>query len=621
MANNWQYFFRVNNDIVECTHAEYLKNEALRERVRNPDWIHFYCGRTVLTFDPDWLKDRPKVQLQLRQLEQEQRDNPLRFYAPNSQEQLDFINDEEGTVCAIVDPNRCGKTTAGWVKMLIGRQPMIRANRGWECFKDHGLKFHEYQKPQSVGVASYNTAKLEDPIWKEMIKKWTPDNELGKYRRYGKKRGYRFAPNWGHDRHIQLVESLSQIGFYTYEMDQGNYEGGALKKWLWDEQGRQAMWNGADRGTRTTNGFHIFCLTPHQIEGRPDTGAGGWLHPFLTGKQSHGHTVKVFTGTSIFDVPDWIYPEEQKLIEFEKWEGEPLRIQEEQGISQRKILSEGRARLYGEWHMTSDIVLDEWQPEYSWIDPLWTRPPKDLTLYRAIDHGINAPTVCLYFAVDKNQNIFLYRSYYNKGCTIAENVKAIIEGCGNERRKLGQYQDHRSGLIFEQYEENMKSEHFAATVMDSRSFTMPDKMCGKPHGWIYKQSGLKSIKKAAGKFSSHWIPMFQEMLAVDPERMHPATGKMGAPRFYVFNVPENTPFKYEIEHYFWKKHKEGEERPKDQPAKNNDHGINAAAYGLMIPMRCRGNFGDPVPVEGERWYDQQEHKRVVATAEAYRRME
>jgi hypothetical protein len=619
MANNFPYFFRFNNESWEMPHADYLQNEELCKIVRNPEFIHFFCGRTILSFDPRWLSDQPKVQAQLRALEQEQRSNPLRFYAPNSREQLDFLNDTDGTSCALVDLNRSGKTTAAWIKMLVGQHPMIKADPSWEIFADHGVKYHEFRGAISVGVATYNTAKLMDPMWTEQIKKWTPDAELGKYRRFNKKRGHRYAPNWGHDKSIQLAESKTMLGFYTYEMDQGNYEGGALKKWLWDEQGRQAMWNGADRGTRTTDGVHYFSLTPHKVEGRPDTGGAGWMYPFLTGKKTYGHNVKAFSGTQIWDIPDWIYPDKQKRMEVEKWEGEPQRIQTETGVSQRKILAEGRARLYGEWHTTSDVVLDEWQPEHSWIDPLWEKPPKDLTLYRAMDHGINNPTVCLWFAVDRDANIFLYRAYYNTGVTIGENVQRIIEASGNERVPLGVYRDGKSGMSFDQYEERYVGEHYASTVMDSRSFALPDKMCGKPHGWIYKQAGLTGIKKAAGKFSSHWIPLFQEMLYVDPKRVHPVTGKMGSPRLFVFNVPENTKFKYEIEHYFWKPHKEGEENPKSEPHKKNDHGINAAAYGLMTPMTYRGYHGEPEDHYSEGHRDQMDFV-TQETDDEYRSM-
>lgn len=618
MSNPFRYFFRYNNDTVECTHAEYLANEGLCEAVRDADKVRLFAGRSVFVFDMAFLKDKPKLVGQLELLEKELRVNPLRFYAPNSQEQLDFINDDEATVCALVDLNRSGKTTAAWIKMMVGPNPMIKADPSWECFTDHGLKYHDFIQPISCGVATYNTAKLEDPIWKEMIKKWTPDDELGRFRRFDRKRNSRYSPNWGHDKHIQFDKSQSQIGFYTYESDQGNFEGGALKKWLWDEQGKKAMWNGADRGTRTTNGVHYFSLTPHAVDGRPDTGASGWLYPFLTGQEKMGHTVNVYHGTDITDIPDWIYPEKQKQIEIEKWEREPLRIQETTGVSQRKVLAEGRARLYGEWHMTTDTVLDEWQPEYSWIDPLWDVPPKDVTLYRGIDHGINAPTVCLWFAVDREQNIYLYRSYYNKGLTIGENVRKIIELSGNERAPLGQFKDHKSGIIFERFQEVYRREFITKQVMDGRSFSLPDKMCGKPHGWIYKQAGLRSIQQASGKFSAHWIPMFQELLHVDETRMHPVTKKMGAPRLYVFNKPENTPFKYEIEHYFWKRSKEGE-APKDTPEKKNDHGINAAAYAIQIPLVYMGSPGGKERIEGEEWYDQQE-VAPVETEEDYRRI-
>ena len=137
------------------THGDYLQNAELCKIVRNPEFIHFFCGRTILSFDPRWLADQPKVQAQLRALEQEQRSNPLRFYAPNSQEQLDFLNDTDGTSCALVDLNRSGKTTAAWIKMLVGQHPMIKADPTWEIFADHGVDYHEFRGAISVGVATY----------------------------------------------------------------------------------------------------------------------------------------------------------------------------------------------------------------------------------------------------------------------------------------------------------------------------------------------------------------------------------------------------------------------------------------------------------------------------------
>ncbi len=613
--NKFLYTFVVNNEVFRLTHEDFLKDENLVEAVRDPELLHYYCGLTVLSYEREWLASNPKALRLVQTLEDEMVANPLRFFAPNSQEQLDFINDGESTVCAIVEPNRVGKSTCAYIKMLVGPDPMIKADPGWEIFTQHGVKYHEFRRPISCGVATYNTAKLEDPIWKELVKKWTPDCELGKYARK-KVRNGRYGPSFGHDRHIQFDSSGSQLGFYTYEMDQGNYEGGALKKWMWDEQGRKAMWDGADRGTRTTNGVHYFSLTPHSVQGRPDTGAQGWLYPFLSGRQRYGHVVKTHTGTRIMDAPDWVYPERQKAMEVEKWETEPLKIQAEQGISQRKVLAEGRARLYGEWHVTSDVVLDEWQPEYSWIDPLWEDPPGDLTLYRAIDHGINNPTAVLWFAVDRDHNIFLYRSMYQKGQTIGETVRRVIELSGNERRKIGEWRD--GGIIVEQYEEIYRKEFYAKQVMDSRSFSLPDKMCGKPHGWLYQQSGMRSIKKAAGKFSNHWIPLFQELLHVDPERVHPVTGELGSPRFFVFNKPCNQPFRHEMENFFWKRHKEDEEKPKDQPEKKNDHGINAAAYGIMIPMRYLGNPYKPDDVYTEGHSQQVDLIAAMSEEEGYR---
>lgn len=49
------------------------------------------------------------------------------------------------------------------------------------------------------------------------------------------------------------------------------------------------------------------------------------------------------------------------------------------------------------------------------------------TLHRALDHGDSAPTCCLWFAVDREGNIFVYREYYRPGELISYHRERISE--------------------------------------------------------------------------------------------------------------------------------------------------------------------------------------------------
>ena len=226
--NNFLYTFITDEGPIRLHHREFLEKPKLVETVRNRDNLRLLMGLTVISLPPEFLAQNPAMVEMYKAMAEDQAENPLKYYAPNSQEQLDFINDDDHTITAMVDSNRVGKTSAAWIKTSVSDPPLFPGDPDWPIFKDHGVRFRKWRGPISVGVASYNTAKLEDPIWKEMVKKWTPNWELGDYAR-----GKKDSPSWGHDKHLRL-DCNSTVGWYTYEMDQGNYEGGALHKWLWD---------------------------------------------------------------------------------------------------------------------------------------------------------------------------------------------------------------------------------------------------------------------------------------------------------------------------------------------------------------------------------------------------
>jgi|GEM_PF-1879209 len=583
MMIDFTYTFTVDGITRIVTYDEYLRDDALRRAVNDPRMNSLILGRSLYFYSDEYLRKNSDVMQLFVQTEKMQKECAIQFYAPTNSEQLAFINDQEHDVIAMTDSNRCGKTTCALIKWILGPPPAFRTDPQWPIFRDHGVKWHPYNGPVNLAIASYKENNLRHTIWPLMVRRWMPDEELAQHGKLWKGPGKKSAPSWGHDPHLPL-KSGSRVDFYTYEQDQDNYEGGVYKRWLWDEQGKEHLFDAADERTRTVKGMHIFSLTPHRVKGRPDTGWGSWIHKMLNGTRRKGHFVKVYGPCGIKCVPDWIYPESEKKKEIAKWETEPALAKD------HKALAEGRARLYGEWHKTSGLVLDEWNAEYSWIDPLWKYPPQmGYTLYRAIDHGLNSPTVCLWLAVDRDGNIFVYRAYYARGRTIGDNAMKIIEASGNARDAVSEYSDPSTGSIMPIYEERYLREQFHKQVMDSRSFALPDASSGKPHGWIYRAMGLM-VSPASGKFSAHWVPMVQELLHVDPERVHPVTKEKGAPRLFVFCLPECVPLKNELESYAWEVSKGDPDVDTDKPEKKNDHGPNALGYAVQIPLRYQGDI-------------------------------
>lgn len=586
ICKDFVYRFLYDGGFCRLTYGEYMKSAVLRKWINDEGRNRLCLGRTIYTFSSAFLAGHPQVAETLELLDRQNRENPLQFFAPTTPEMLAFLNDDDADVQAVIDANRAGKTTAATVKWLVSDPPAFVCDPTWPVFSEHGVRWREYRGPVALAAASYKEKNLKLTIWPVMVQHWVPDEFLGVYGKTWKGRGAKPSPAWGHDPSARLTNGTT-IDFYTYQQDQDNFEGGVYKRWLWDEQGKEHLFDGADERTRTVKGRHIFSLTPHRVDGRPDTGAGSWIEEMLSGRKPKGHRVRVYGQTGIMVVPDWIYPESEKSKAIDKWERQPA------AMGDVKTLAEGRARLYGEWHRASGLVLDEWNPEVHWIDPLWKRPPVDHSVYRGIDHGQRNPTACLSFSVDKAGNIFVYREYYERGRTIFQDAKAIVEAAGNEWALVGK--EDAMGVVFRRYEERYREEWVLKQVMDSRSFSLPDGGgSGKTIGWLYRCAGLR-VNKASGRFSDHWVPMVQALLHIDPTRKHVVTGAMGAPRLYVFNCCVN--FKREIEHYVWEEQRAGDGKdPTEKPRKKDDHLISALQYAAQIPLRYVGNPLRPASV-------------------------
>lgn len=601
----FQFTFVTDCGTEKMTYAGYLARPDLRKKVNDQDMARLFLGRTIILFSKDFLAGSDPHLEMFSDLEEMWKTNPIQFFAPSSFEAQDAINDWEHDVVVRIGPNRTAKTTDAMIKLLIGAIPM---NKDWPIFTEHGIQYRPFREPVDLAVASYKEKNLRDTIWPRMIRFWTPDEQLGIYGKKYKGSGAKAAPPWGHDTKITL-KCETNIAQYTYEQDQDVFESGVFHRWLWDEQGRENLFGGADERCRTVKGIHLFSLTPHKVEGRGDTGAGSFIHRMLKGEQRMGHNPKSYI-TGIREMPDWIYPESEKEKAFEKWEHEPKRS------NNQRMLREGRARLYGEWHSTAGLVITTWQPEYSWIDPLWEHPPAGWTLYRGVDHGKVNPTAILSLAINKDLDIVLYREIYTKGDSPFQNVKRAVELSGNSLRRLPDMRNDNVGVIIERYEEVYESEHFAKQVLDSRSFAGIDDGTSKPVGWLYKCAGM-NVTKASGLPCSEWVPLLEEYLTVDPNRKHLVTGKMGAPRMYVFNTCVN--WRREVESWHMKETPEGKNES-ESPADKDNHAMTATGYAIQIPLRFLGDVFQPkrksVPTE---WWQEKQQKQIKRET-TYRRV-
>jgi len=562
----------------KMTYAEYLQREDLMARVRDPqNVLRIFAGQSVYLYRVDFLRGLrerdPKTFEAVMTLAGAARRNPIKFFSPHGRQAEEFLNDYTTDIRIIRAPNRVGKTTLAIVDMILDAVP---CEQKWPIFSEHGVAFREWNGPIKIGVGTYKWSMHKTVIWPE-LKKWIPDEQLGAYSDKTEQRKPVKDIAWDRNPHIRL-KCGSWIFFYVYEQDQDVFESQALHRWLWDEQPPETRFDGADERLRTLGGRHVFSLTPHAVEGRPDTGAKSFINDLDSGRKTKGHTVKTYTW-GVPDVVDWVYPVEEQEKARIKWAVEPFET------GDVKAQREGRARYFGFWHETSGLVIDEWDRKLHVIDDF--EIPKDCTRYRGLDHGTNNPTACLCAAVDKDMNVFFYQEYYNRGRTIAENAPAIIEMCGNRRKKLDIFHDPATGIDYPRYEEDFVEQEFLKTVLDSRSFSQ--KEMGRQIGWLYNACGLH-VQQASGAKTELSVPALKELFRIDPTRRHFATGEMGAPRIYVFASLKN--FISEIEGWVWDTYasKADNFNLKETPKKKNDHLMSCALYLAQIPMRYFGNL-------------------------------
>lgn len=605
--NPFRYTFHIDDKTYEkVTYDGYLGQKDLMAKVTDPRRRRLFLGLTIHSYDHDWLKAHPERLELFKFLYEDWRLNKIKYFAPNSKEQLDFINDwDKHDVIGLIAPNRVGKTTCGVIKALLSG--IIPLDPEWPIFKEHGIVWRRFQgedQQMTFGMGSYEWSHIKSVVWPR-VKEYLPDEELGVYGVSGRREGVgrpKGEPNFDRLPHVML-KCGTRLKMHAYSQAQANFESDAYNGFLYDEQPPENIFNAVDERTRTLKGSHYFTLTPHKVDGRPDTGGGGWLQKLFTGEEKKGHSVSSYN-TSLADVPDWIYPETEKKKAFEKWIHEPTRTKN------HKMLREGRARVMGEWHKASGLVIDEWEPEVHIIDKFDV--PEGWTRYRAGDHGINNPTAFLWLAVSPPDPVFgstvvVYREYFSMGKLVAENVKEVINLSGNTRHRIERFDDERSGVSMQMYEEHQSGERYAKTVLDGRSFASKDPNSGKPYGWLYKMHGLP-VAAASMKLSQHWIPILKELFGVDYTVMHPYNkGIRGRARIYIFRqchnlIRELTGWQYE--EY---RSRADSKNPKESPRKLNDHGCTALAYACQIPLRYRGDLYMPVLAQEERKTNAEEY--------------
>lgn len=142
----------------------------------------------------------------------------------------------------------------------------------------------------------------------------------------------------------------------------------------------------------------------------------------------------------------------------------------------------------------------------------WLR--QTCTLFRTLDHGDSAPTCCLWWAVDRNGNCFIWQEYYQPNAMISTH-RGNIAGLSDPH------------------------DRFETNLADPTIFYQQPMKQGGRFSVADEYSEVESQPRHTALF---WQPAdnnelgtrnrINEYLAIDPDRVHPITHEKGSPRLF-----------------------------------------------------------------------------------------
>lgn len=244
--------------------------------------------------------------------------------------------------------------------------------------------------------------------------------------------------------------------------------------------------------------------------------------------------------------------------------------------------------IYGSFDVKAGKIFEEFNPlihvipseRYFSIPLVWER-------FRAIDHGQNNPTACLWNAVDFESNIFVYQEYYQPSAPVSKHTAGI--------KNLSRIQTS-TGYAMDDYR---------YTIIDPSTFAKTREKNGFLFSVAdeYMDAGLPVMRAQNDVLAG--INRVKEYLKVNPNRVHPFLkvadvmdeshplhkynigrdpndAALGSPRLFIFARCEN--LIRELPEYIWqplKYNQIGMQNSNEKPVKNNDHATDALRYAIM----------------------------------------
>ncbi len=359
------------------------------------------------------------------------------------------------------------------------------------------LDIHPFRSaPKGVHWAAIESwEQVRDILWEENLKQFIPEHQIANIT-YGQDR----VPRKLYLKNGHLIE------FKAFNQGRGLFQGRQINSCHCDEQCHHdfpGILTEIQARLLARSGWLSWSMTPiipqiyleERIEELPDTDEVFHADLNANRKSRGGY------------IPD---KRIDKLIDEWPEEVQATRI-------------EGRfASFYGAVYKTFNRSVHVIKPRR--ISEEWTK-------YRCFDFGFTNPFVCLWLAVDKDENWYVYREYYKPKTGIGEHIAAVKRLSGNE-----------------QYLESWADPENA----DNRN--------------EMRKAGIST--RTARKDVAKGIEAVQAKLKVKEN---------GKPSLFVFSTCRNTCREFSSYHY---PKGTNTKNPADIPQQKNDHTLDALRYGI-----------------------------------------
>jgi hypothetical protein len=208
----------------------------------------------------------------------------------------------------------------------------------------------------------------------------------------------------------------------------------------------------------------------------------------------------------------------------------------------------------GSFDVFEGQILDTFRPDVHLVDPF--RVPAEWPRYRAVDHGLTAPTACTWHATDYEGNFITYNEYYQRCAIPEENAKAILALSAADPEPVWTVVDPATQGL-----------NAAAGVAESI-------ISQYRRGGLFCRPGNNDVKASIAKM--------RMLLAPDPTHpfpaWHPQAGEMGSPHWFIFKGLRH--LVWEIQQWKWRDVKPGAV-DREKPLEKDDHLVATVRYFFM----------------------------------------